>query len=250
MALDHAGLVASASGDFAASRAFHEEALAVDRGAGNRGFEVVTLEAWSAGACLQGDYELARSLAETSLTILNASDASGGPLKVDANITTYILGRVALCTGDTASARRHFEDNLAHLRGTGDARSRPAVGALVGLSCVAVLEDDLPQARGLLREALALSQRLGSGAALAYTLEGFAILAAAAGRPEQAVCLVSAVTELRATLQHPLSPAEHTLLERWLQPARAFLGPAATTRAWTAGHAFSAEQAIQFARAL
>ena len=54
----------------------------------------------------------------------------------------------------------------------------------MGLSCVAVLEDDLPKARGLLRDALAPSQRLGSGAALAYTLEGFAILAAAAGQPE------------------------------------------------------------------
>ena len=44
--------------------------------------------------------------------------------------------------------------NLHQWRATGDARSRPAVGALVGLSYVAVMEGDLTQARGLLTQAL------------------------------------------------------------------------------------------------
>ena len=63
-----------------------------------------------------------------------------GSLEVDANVTTYILGRIALCNGDVASARRQFEANLTLWRATGDARCRPAVGALVGLSRVAVIQ--------------------------------------------------------------------------------------------------------------
>ncbi len=250
MALDHAGLVASARGEFAAAHAFHEEAVAVGRAAGNRGYQAISLEAWSAGAYLQGEYALARTLAEESLAIVAALDRDGGPLRVDANITLYILGRVALSTGDYASARQHFEANLAHWRQIGDARSRPAVGALVGLSCVAVVEGDLAQARGLLAEALALSEKLGLGATLAYTLEGVAILAAAANQPEQAVRLAGAAAALRASLQHPISPAEHAVLERWLGPARSLLGEEATAIARRAGQDLSAEQAIQCARAL
>ena len=151
MALDHAGLAASARGEFAASRAFHEEAVAIDRAAGNRGYEAISLEAWSAGTYYQGDYELARTLAEASLAIVDALDHDSGEIRVDANVTLFILGRIALYNGDTAAARRHFEANLAHWWGMGDARCRPAVGALVGLGCVAVIEGDLAQARGLSR---------------------------------------------------------------------------------------------------
>ena len=249
MALDHAGLAASARGDFAAAHAFHAEAVAIDRAAGNRGYEAISLEAWSAGAYLQGEYELARTLAEESLAIVDARDHDGGPLRADANITRYILGRIALYTGEYAAARRHFAANLAHWRGIGDARSRPAVGALVGLSCVAVVEGDVAQARDLLEEALVLSEQLGLGAVLAYTLEGVAILAAAANEPEQAIQLSGAATALRAALQHPTSPAEHAVLERWLGPARSLLGEEATAIAWRAGQELSAEQAIRCVRA-
>ncbi len=244
------GSVASARGDFAAAYAFHKEAVAIDRAVGNRGYQAISLEAWSAGAYLQGEYELARTLAEESLAIVNALGRDDGPLKADANVTLYILGRVALYSGDHASARRHFEVNLAHWRGIGDARSRPAVGALVGLSCVAVAEGNLMQAHGFLGEALALSEQLGLGAALAYTLEGFAILATAVNQPGHAVRLFGAATALRASLQHPISPAEQEVIKRWLEPARRLLGEEATASAWRAGQDLSAEQAIRYARAI
>jgi predicted ATPase/DNA-binding XRE family transcriptional regulator len=250
MALDHAGLVASARGEFEAAQALHAEAVAVDRAAGNHGYEAISLETWSAGTYLQGDFALARKLAEASLALVNTRDPESGSLEVDANVTTYILGRIALCNGDVASARRQFEANLALWRATGDARCRPAVGALVGLSCVALIEQNPTNAGGLLDEALALSERLGSGAALAYSLEGYAILAAARNQREEAVRLAGAAAALRASLEHPISPAEQVVLERWLGPARACLGEAATAQAWSSGHALSTQQAIQCARAL
>src|SRR5262249_18233731 len=146
------------------AHALHAEAVAVDRAACNPGYEAISLEAWSAGTYLEGDFIAASKLAEASLALVSARDPGSGSLEIDANVTTYILGRIALCAGDTATARRRFESNLALWRTTGDARCRPAVGALVGLSCVAVINEDLAQARGLLAEALALSERLGSEA--------------------------------------------------------------------------------------
>ena len=250
MALDHAGLAASAGGDFAASYAFHAEAVAVDRAAGNRGYEAISLEAWSTAAYFKGDYERARALAEASLAIVDSLNDGDGNFKVDANITLFILGRIELYDGDPSTARRHFEENISHLRHVGDARSRPAVGALVGLACVAVLEGDLDGARECLEEALALSERLGSRAALAYVLEGIAILAAAASQPEQALRLASAADALRASLQYPISPAELAVLERWLAPARALLGEQNATIAWETGQSLSARRAAVNARAL
>jgi tetratricopeptide (TPR) repeat protein len=243
MALDHAGLTASARGEFDASHAFHTEAVAVDRAVGNRGYEAISFETWSAGTYLKGDFALARTLAEASLALVSARDRDSGSLEIDTNITTYILGRIALCDGDTVSARQRFEANLALWRATGDARCRPAVGALVGLSCVELIEENPSQARRLLDEALALAERLGSEAALAYTLEGYAILATATNRPDQAVRLAGAAAALRASLEHPISPGEQVVLERWLGRARASLGEEATADAWQAGQALSAGQA-------
>jgi predicted ATPase/DNA-binding XRE family transcriptional regulator len=243
MALDHAGLTASARGEFEASHAFHTEAVAVDRAVGNRGYEAISLEAWSAGTYLKGDFALARTLAEASLALVNARDRHNGLREIDTNVTTYILGRIALCDGDAVLARQRFEANLALWRATGDARCRPAVGALVGLSCVAVIEENPAQAGRLLDQALALAERLGSEAALAYTLEGYAILASATNRADQAVRLAGAAAALRASLEHPISPGEQVVLERWLEPARVALGEDATVLAWQAGQALSAEQA-------
>jgi predicted ATPase/DNA-binding XRE family transcriptional regulator len=243
MALDHAGLTASARGEFEASHAFHTEAVAVDRAVGNRGYEAISLEAWSAGMYLKGDFALARTLAEASLALVSARDHHHGSREVDTNVNTYILGRIALCDGDAILARQRFEANLALWRATGDARCRPAVGALVGLSCVEVIEENPARARRLLDEALALAERLGSEAALAYTLEGYAILATATNRPDQAVRLAGAAAALRASLEHPISPGEQVVLERWLGLARAALGEEASALAWQAGQALSAEQA-------
>lgn len=250
MALDHAGLAASARGEFAASSAFHKEAVAVDRAAGNRGYEAISLEAWSAGTYYRGDYDEARRLAKASLALVDQLDQDRGEIRVDANVTLFILGRIALYHGDAATAREHFAANLAHWRGMGDARCRPAVGALVGLGCVAVIEGNLAGARGYLGEALDLSERLGSGAAQAYALEGCAIIAEAAHRPDEAMRLAGAATALRAALYHPISPAERALLDRWLGPARGRLGDETAAAAWNTGLALTTRRAILLARAL
>jgi hypothetical protein len=155
---------------------------------------------------------------------------------------------VAFATGDYPLARQHLEGSLALWRATGDARVAP--GALVGLGGVALAEGDLALARRFLDEARVVSQETGSKVGLVYTLEGFAILAAADNQPESALRLEGAAAGLRAALEHPRSVPEGALLERWLSPARRRLGEAAAAAISTAGAALSAEQAVACARAL
>lgn len=249
-ALCHAGLVAGARGEFVAAHALFEEAVAIARAAGNRSYEAITLAGWAVAPYLQGDYALTRRLAEESLAILSGLEHHGGSTRVDATIPRYMLGRVALCSAEYTAARRHFEATLALWRETGEARTNPGAGALVGLACVAVAEGEPAEARDYLEEALAFSERQGSGAGLAYALEGSAILAAVEGRSEQAARLAGAAAALRAVLEYRISPAEQSVLERWLGPARGRVGEAAFARAYADGQSLSRAAAVAEARGL
>jgi tetratricopeptide (TPR) repeat protein len=139
MAVTHAGLPARASGEYSVARALHGEGVALSQAAGNRGYEVLCLGSLAHAVYLKGDYELARTFAKQSLAMLSLG-RRGGPASVHASIPLYVLGRVALCTGDYAAVRQGFEQTLALWRNTGDARSAP--GALVGLGSVALAEGD------------------------------------------------------------------------------------------------------------
>jgi len=104
-------------------------------------------------------------------------------------------------------------------------------------------------ARCFLDEALSVSEETGSKVGLVYTLEGFAMLAAADNQPESALRLERAATGLRTALDRPRSAPEHALRERWLDPCRRRLGEAAAATT-AAGAALSTEQAVAYARAL
>jgi tetratricopeptide (TPR) repeat protein len=246
MAVTHAGLAARGRGRYAAARALHEEAVVHARAAGNRGYEATNLAAMAHAAYLQGEQEVARAMAQESLAVFNTMTIG---MRLDGtSIARYVLGRVALATGDYPLARQHLEESLALWRATGDARVAP--GALVGLGAAALAEGDLALARRFLDEALTVSEETGSKVGLVYTLEGCAILAAADNQPESALRLEGAAAGLRAALEHPRSVPERALLERWLSPARRRLGDAAAAATSTAGAALSAEQALAYARAL
>jgi len=113
MAVTHAGLAARGRGQYAAARALHEEAVGHARAAGNRGYEATNLAAMSHAAYLQGEQEAARAMAQKSLAVF--STITSGMRLDGASIARYVLGRVALATGDYPLARQHFEEGLAFL---------------------------------------------------------------------------------------------------------------------------------------
>ncbi|MDQ3811474.1 MAG: tetratricopeptide repeat protein, partial [Chloroflexota bacterium] len=177
---------------------------------------------------------------------LEIADALGQPL--DRSIPLYVLGRIALSVGDRAMARRYFDETLAVWRATGDTRSAP--WALAGLATVAVEEGNRGEACDFLRQAFALSAQLGSLMGLVYALEAAAMWAAAMQRFESAVCLAGAAAGVRAALEHPISTPERAQIERWLESARASLGPTATEDALTRGNAWSVDVAVDHVRTL
>jgi tetratricopeptide (TPR) repeat protein len=246
MAVTHAGIAARGRGRYAEARTLHEEGVRLSRVAGNKSYEGVSLSALAHSAYLECDYERAHLLAEQGLAILNAGER-GGRSNVDTNIPLYVLGRVALCTEDYASARLWLEKAVTLWRATGDMRSAP--GALVGLSCVALAEGDKEEARQLLAESLTLCEEGSWRMATLYALEGAAILAAAEEQPQQALRLAGAASSLRSAWEYPLPPAEDAVLRRWLDPVRRLLEDFCAST-WLAGKNLSTAEALECARAV
>jgi hypothetical protein len=113
--------------------------------------------------------------------------------------------------------------------------------ALSSLAVVDLAEGNLVLARAHVTEGLGLAQRMGFAEQLITGLEDLAWLAFAEGQPGRAVRLFGAATAQREAIGY--SPARSGLLER-VQAARHAVGDAEAERAWAAGLALPAEQAI------
>jgi hypothetical protein len=118
---------------------------------------------------------------------------------------------------------------------------------LVNLGNVARRKGQLVHAEARYREALALAQEFDDPWAIAISLEGLAMDAAAsggAGDAPRAGRLRGAAAALRDAIGAPLPPTERTEMEAALEPARATLGEQAWQTALATGRALSLEQAI------
>jgi len=96
----------------------------------------------------------------------------------------------------------------------------------------------------LYRESLALCQTVGDKVLAAKCLEGLARVAAAKGKPEEAVRYFATAATQRETMGAPLLPTERTAHDRDVAAARAVLGENRFAAAWAAGQAMPLEQAI------
>jgi DNA-binding CsgD family transcriptional regulator len=113
------------------------------------------------------------------------------------------------------------------------------------LAGVHIAQRQLALAEAELGESLTISRRLGESAGLAYTLEGFATLAAAGRAWRPALRLAGAAGALRERVGRLVS--EQLMLDRTLEPARLALGEAEATTAWLQGQAMDLEHALDYA---
>jgi non-specific serine/threonine protein kinase len=185
-----------------------------------------------------GEYAEARARAEEALAL------AGHPRSVCQALT--ILGEAGYRDGDYGAARTLLEASLAKARELGEDILAKVV--LPPLAHVPVEQADHGWAHAVLAEGLGLCRDHGDRLGLSLGLEGAAHLAAARGRPADAVGLAGAAAALRESMGAPLSPSERAASERWLAPARGALGGLASALAWAEGRATSPEQAV--ARAL
>jgi predicted ATPase/DNA-binding SARP family transcriptional activator len=115
-ALQAAGDLARAQGDYPAARALSDESLTLYRALGTQQEIATALNRRAIVAWNEGDHPLARTLYDESLAI---SRVVGDPL--DLSVTLGNLGNLAFVDGDYVAARALLEESLALARAVGNA---------------------------------------------------------------------------------------------------------------------------------
>jgi hypothetical protein len=87
----------------------------------------------------------------------------------------------------------------------------------------------------LYRDSLTVKQEIGDDWAIAYTLEGCAMLAIRRDQAERAARLFGAAAAIRERLGAPLEPAKQAEYKADVAEARALLGQDAFPAEWDAG---------------
>jgi predicted ATPase len=268
------------AGEPAASRAFFDESLRINRELGDRRGIAVGLNALAVGAQQQGDLPRSRALLEESLVLwrnLGDSVAVVRGLSNLANVArldrafvealalfeeclsisrqigdragmAWALnhkGDVAREQGDAASARSSYEQSLAMFRELGDRWG--IAGSLGDLGNLEREQGDFAGAHRLYRESLEVFRELDHRRGVARILDCFAAAAAARSLPERSLRLAGAAAALRETLGVALTPAEQVRLGKSLEPARLALSNAAGTSAWMEGWSMPVAAAIAIA---
>jgi predicted ATPase/Tfp pilus assembly protein PilF len=280
-ALSAEGQLAYFQGDYAASRARHEESLAIRRKLGDQLGVGASLSSLGNVSYEQGDLSAARALYEECLAILRdvgsrsgvatslnnlgfvlselgdhaaASALHGESLAIKRELgdrsgiahSLNNLGRVAYQQGKFGSAQTLYEESLAIRREIGDRIG--IASSLNNLGTLSYDQGDFSSARTMHMEALAIWAELDDLQGIAYSLEGLAPLEAALGSYIRAARRWGAAERLRAEIGSPLSPQEQARYVKIVSSARANqVVDAAFDRAWQEGHSWTLAQAIAFA---
>jgi len=217
------------------------EALTLGREQGDAWVMTFALFLQGTAAFESGNNILAEARSREALERADASENAwlrGPPL--------LILGHVATSRGDLDSAHKLYSESIAVLRDSGDSWGLGIV--LAAAASLAIVREDYAQARAQASEALILSQQLEDPRGVAYSLEVFAGLMAAAGLAEGAARLWGAAEERLANVGGSLAPSIRWVRDRSMERARTAAGETFFDMARTEGRAMSSAQAIAFAR--
>jgi predicted ATPase/DNA-binding CsgD family transcriptional regulator len=241
-ALNAAGLLAFAHGDYERGTLLHREALVLSREVDDR-----LNSAWALvflGGQLTGypdaDYEVGIALCEEGLALFRELD-----LKPAIARALNVLGELARLDGDYERAQEVYEEGLAIARETGD-RHREAM-MLGNLGYVAYHQGDYERAEALAMEALNLlwERRLEY-----HVPMGMVMLAGpvgAQGQPGRAARLLGAAEALLEAMGVGLQPADQLEADRYVAAVRKQLDGAAFEAARAEGRAMSLEEAVAYA---
>lgn len=267
-------------GDYAACRAYNQEALAIGQTLGDDELVAKVLAMLGQVATETGDYDRAPTLFHQSYDMavrigdtfaiadarmqLAWADMRVGNLtrardwlkeslllfeQLDdpINITFVLsgLGEVAIRQGKPTEALEPLHRSLAIRTAQAD---RWGLGATYGsLAWAEQLIGDLKAARHYLVKSLCLRQEVGDPGGLAWCLEKLAEIEAEEGRGARAVQLYGAAAALRASIQSVIDPADQPRYRSIVAQLRAELGNVMFTEAWRAGGLLSAEEAAAWA---
>lgn len=169
-ALNMLGLAAWAQSEYATAQAYYEEALAHARRVENRRLVGVLLHNLALVARAQGDYARARSLHEESLAIYRKLQD-----EFNVALSLYNLGLVDAALGAYTSAAGHVEESLRMRRKMGNKQG--IAYALNTLAFISLQVGDLDIAQAHCEESLALARALGDAEAIGNALLNLARVA-------------------------------------------------------------------------
>ena len=217
------------------------EALSLGREEGDAWAISFALFMQGLGALQRGDYEQAMARALEAREAANASGEAvqhGGPL--------LLLGKVAESSGDHERARQFYDESIEVHRCAGD-----KWGLSILLSAAAglrIVRKDFDQARVQASEAMSLCQELDDPRGIAWSLDMFASLLAAAGHDERAARLWGAADRLLESVGGSLTPEISGIRDPYVESAKTSLGVGAFDTARAEGRAMPLVHAIALAR--
>ncbi len=217
------------------------EALSLGREQRDLGVVSFSLFLQGTTAFERGEHELAEV---RSWEALDAADANGeaglrGP-------PLLVLGHVAASNGDYDRAQLLYDESIAVLRLVGEWWGLGIV--LSAAAGVRIVRGDFAQANVQASEALSLCQELEDPRGIAWSLEVFAGLLAAARLADGAARLWGAAEGLLESVGGSLAPSITWVRDRYIERARTSVGETAFEAARSEGRAMSSKEAIAFAQ--
>lgn len=235
-ALNAAGGLAWAQGDFAEAHQFYEESLALGKTLNKPSATARALNNLGIVANAQADYSRAQHMYEEALPIFLELNDEPNIANTQSN-----LGVLAHDLGDDDKARQLHQQSLARRRKLGD--TARVVISLINLGVVEQAQNNIQQARLHYREALPQARILADQESIAAALDGLARVAAEFGSTERAARLWAAASQLRKKINAPLPPHEQANYDRAISAARQQLGETAWAAAWAAGELLTVDEA-------
>ncbi|HYK29110.1 MAG TPA: tetratricopeptide repeat protein, partial [Streptosporangiaceae bacterium] len=236
------GVLLQQQGENAEALQRFENSLAIWRELGSRDQEARELNSLGITHRHLGHSGTARSLLEESVTIARQI---GDNLILAAALTN--LAQVESAAGDFDRATQLLEEALEFNAARGD-----TLGAAISRQSLAVIRlraDRAEEARLLLLEILPDVVSSGDAEFLATTLELLAAVCASTGDQRRAGRLAGATQTIRKIAAMPIPEPDAALLETFLGPAAATIGPQAWAAELAAGQALSQDEAIELATA-
>jgi DNA-binding CsgD family transcriptional regulator len=241
-ALEAAGLLAWAAGEFDQAIALHQRSLAIWRKLDDPVGVARSLNGLTIGARYQGDLD---AMEDYSRQTLAAGEAIGDPGWIGSAFGH--LGMVAHRRGDLAGARRLLNEAIAVSRAAG--YERGLAWEIQLLADVAVTAGDRREAAALHRESLEISRRIGDRWGIFEELYALSALARGAGRAETAARLLAAAARLRER-GGVVARADRADFEMAAAADRAALGNDAFANVWQAGEEASLDAILDEAAVL